>query len=1255
MGDTRTTTQTVDAPEAAKSSHVGSASQRKSRAAHAQEMDELRLFREISANGMASSPQDMSDALRSVPPASRARLLRQFQRHYGNTFVQQMVTQTQPGKKERRRGRENEESIQAQPRIAETPEPTTPTQSAGRTAPAAQKSGQSSEETETLQKESMPEEVSTEEGAAPSESDTEKAPASPEEDPAFQVVVKRAKGVAAEQRAHPPADAEAAAAQAAASGPPNEVTSVAAAGQVQKMDAQEPQPFDRAAFKKALLGKIKVIDPKTLEDADEFKDSGKLDAVKQDMTSKVGESKEQAQGNIAQTVEEKPDTSGINPKPVTPLRPTDAGPAPASINAAQAAPKPKSASETSLQEGSQSLDQQMADAEITEDQLENSNEPSFKSAAESKKTAQTHAQEAPQAYRQQEQDILSGAEGEAQTDAQKGLEAMHGKRGGLLEQVMGAQTDTKGVDEQKRAEVSKHIESIYQRTKEDVEKRLNQLDKEINRAFDEGAAAAQQSFEDYVERRMNAYKKKRYEGLGKLLWLTDKLLGLPSVVNVFYRAGRSLYIRMMDDVLENITTIVETGLNEAKAEITRGKQEIQDYVTSLPADLKKVGKEAAQEIQSKFDELEQSVNDKQSELIDSLARKYHENLQKVDARIEEMKAANTGLVDAAFDAIVGVIKTIIELKNMLLRILSKVASVVVIIITDPIGFLGNLIKGLSQGFQNFASNILTHLQAGFIAWLTGSLGPMGIQIPEDVFSLKGIFSLVMQVLGLTWDYIRKKAVKLLGEPVVKALEKGFEIFQILITKGPAGLWEYVKEQFSDLKEMVIEQIKSLLITQVIMAGVKWLMGLLSPVGAFIKAAIAIYDIVMFFIERARQILELIESVVDAVTAIARGSIGGAAKLVENALAKAIPMVIGLLASLLGVSGLAKKVQNIIKKVRKRIDKAIDKMIMKAKKMAVKLLRKSGAGKDISKVGADEKKAVAEGEYDGQIGKSVTFTAAGESHRLWVVIKGRDATVMMMSSSRKSASRQLGKYEKRAKKLLEGDRLEDVLGFIENARSILNKLNTIADNLAAKLAKDKTKPKDIAKQDNAVEKTEEELAAAMTKVQAELGFVLSPELKKIKDDLKKPKSKTYFNKKVRELGPQAALKLFKTEMARSATTYGPLQSLRDKTSAGPNITASPTVGILKGTIPKLGAVDYEAISGSPKIPSKLRLGAVTPFHAEGKLLAQLANSMENKGALGGRATIYVDKPPCGYCRVVLPSIKKQYEVKYGVISPSKQAT
>ena len=450
---------------------------------------------------------------------------------------------------------------------------------------------------------------------------------------------------------------------------------------------------------------------------------------------------------------------------------------------------------------------------------------------------------------------------------------------------------------------------------------------------------AKRKFESHVKQRMDAYKSRRYSGLiGKGRWVKDKFMGIPDEVNAYFTEGRQKYINQMDVALTAISKHVAQKLNDAKTRISTGKQEVTDYVTALPEALQGIGREAAESIQSRFDELENSVDSKQDELIDSLAQQYTESLQEVDARIEEMKAANRGLVDKALDAVKGVIETIIKIKNTLVNLLASAVSVIQTIVADPIGFLGNLISGISQGFKNFGSNILKHLTAGLVGWLTGALGSMGITIPDDLFSLKGIFSLVMQVLGLTWDYIRKKAVKLLGEPVVKALETGFEIFQIIRKDGIAGLWNYIKEQFNDLKETVIDAIKEMVITQVIQAGIKWVLGLMSPAGAFVKAAMMIIDIVKFFIERGRQIMALVSAFIEGVKAVASGSVSKVAQAIENALAKAIPVIIGFLASLLGISGLASKVQKLIKRIRARIDKAIDKVILKAKKW----FRKTGS-------------------------------------------------------------------------------------------------------------------------------------------------------------------------------------------------------------------------------------------------------------------------------------------------------------------------
>ena len=64
---------------------------------------------------------------------------------------------------------------------------------------------------------------------------------------------------------------------------------------------------------------------------------------------------------------------------------------------------------------------------------------------------------------------------------------------------------------------------------------------------------------------------------------------------------------------------------------------------------------------------------------------------------------------------------------------------------------------------------------------------------------------------------------------------------------------------------------------------------------------------MFFVERAQQIADFVKAVTESIGAIARGSLGGAAQRVEDALARAIPVAIGFLASLLGLDDLSETI------------------------------------------------------------------------------------------------------------------------------------------------------------------------------------------------------------------------------------------------------------------------------------------------------------------------------------------------------------
>jgi hypothetical protein len=137
-----------------------------------------------------------------------------------------------------------------------------------------------------------------------------------------------------------------------------------------------------------------------------------------------------------------------------------------------------------------------------------------------------------------------------------------------------------------------------------------------------------------------------------------------------------------------------------------------------------------------------------------------------------------------------VINTIIAMKNMLLNVLAKAAAAIELIIDDPIGFLGNLVAGVKMGIKNYLSNIVGHVKEALIGWLFGALADAGIEMPKS-FDLKGILSLILQVLGLTYANIRKRAVNIVGEKVVATLEKVAEVFMIIKNEGIGGLWTFI--------------------------------------------------------------------------------------------------------------------------------------------------------------------------------------------------------------------------------------------------------------------------------------------------------------------------------------------------------------------------------------------------------------------------------------------------------------------------------
>lgn len=792
-------------------------------------------------------------------------------------------------------------------------------------------------------------------GACPAPPVAPEAP-SPKTDPKFAAVESKAAGAAKDLKKHPSGKAEAKQAQNAAVPPGDDKASQAKEAQADKMDAAKPKGFDKAAFVAAVKAAVAKAAPQNLDEADKFASSGKADAVKGEVLGKVTEGKQDSAKDVAEKTRQAPDPSVAKDKPVTPLQEQAAKQA-QPVDGGKAMPDKAPAEQTDLRAGSCEINAKMADAQVTEEHLEKSNEPQMQDAAKAKKEADAHAATAPAEVRQKEQQVLKQQTAAAQGSAQAAVTSMAGGQRTATGQVETKKSAAKQKEEKERADVSREINAIYDKTKVEVEGILTGLDGKVNTEFETGERHARQEFTAKHKADMEAYKDRRYGGPGGwALWTADLFMDLPAEADKIFDDAKKLYEQRMEAVVNKVADIIGTELGNAKNKIAEGRQKIKEYVASRPKNLQKFANEAATEMSGKFDQLESDVDAKQESLVEDLAQKYVEARNAVDEEIKAEQEKNKGFVSKAKDAVGESVQAIVKLKDLFMGLLARAASAFNDILKDPLKFVGNFMNAVKQGFLNFANNIVEHLKKGLKGWLFGQLADAGIEIPDKLDAMS-ILKMIASLLGLTWGNIKGKLVAKVPwlakiEQAWDFLESKVEVFKVLATKGVAGLWNWLKEKVGDLKQLVFDQIKSFVIERIVKAGITWVLGMLNPAGALIKIIDAVIKVVQWIMEKGEQLGDLIGSIVDAVKDVATGGGGGVPAKIEGSLSKAVPVVISFLASLLGLGGISAKVKSILQSAQELVGKGIDAVIGAALKVAKPLL--AAAGKLFTKIKAKGK-------------------------------------------------------------------------------------------------------------------------------------------------------------------------------------------------------------------------------------------------------------------------------------------------------------
>ena len=584
--------------------------------------------------------------------------------------------------------------------------------------------------------------------------------------------------------------------------------------------------------------------------------------------------------------------------------------------------------------------------EVSQEQLDMVDKGDLAEANKGRKDLNKEATAQPAAIRQLAVSESKTLNSEMNAEERNSRADMAKKRQTRLGETGAKQDKTKTELEKKREEVAQHINSRYEACQKSITSKLDALEKNSLAQFDAGQEKATREFEDQVNLDINRFKARRYDRIGgSLLWAKDKLFGIddfPEVKQAFDRA-RADFEKKIDTMIATITKTNNEVIAACKKELEDTKAEIAGYVKKLGPQLLDIGRKAQAEVGKKLEALSSDIESRKEKLQQSLADKRKAAMEAIDKKIAAMKEAMSGLISKIGAFLLWAAKKFFKWAleaagispDEVMGIIDKGVKIIKAIVTKPIVFVKNLIKAASTGFQNFGKNFLKHLKDAIFNWLTGAME--GVKLPQ-VWDARGILMLVLDILGLTYQALRKRMVDVLGETVVSTLEKTFTLVKTLVTQGPVAAWEQMKEMAEEMKGTFIDAVKEWVKTTIVYKAIETVISIFIPGAGIIKAIIAIYDTVMFFIQKAKDIARMVGDFLGSIGEIAMGNIGAGAAALEAGLAKALTLVINFLAKFLHLSGITDKIKKVIEKIREKVSAVLDKIVAWIKKMAGKLVQ-----------------------------------------------------------------------------------------------------------------------------------------------------------------------------------------------------------------------------------------------------------------------------------------------------------------------------
>jgi hypothetical protein len=305
-----------------------------------------------------------------------------------------------------------------------------------------------------------------------------------------------------------------------------------------------------------------------------------------------------------------------------------------------------------------------------------------------------------------------------------------------------------------------------------------------------------------------------------------------------------------------------------------------------------------------------------------------------------------GAVRATFHLILRVFNVPVEL---LMTVVQKAAVAWDIVVAAPIKFLKNCVRTVGRGLQLYWEHLKDNLLFGLEGWLFGELAEKGITKPQSWTDPWDIAQFVLSVMGLSINHLFDLMQKRFDKTTVDKLRVWY---------GRLGrVWDWITEirgkKPGEVTAEIIASAKGF--AKSILEGIViWIVEKVSTELATMAAAAAasaglsevldairrVYRAIKTAVRWMRSILEMVNNALESVMNIAAGTIGPAAAVLEGAMKRATPAVIGFLGDQVGLGGIADKIREIIDDLRAKVDEAILAIIDKLKEFFTTIIHGS---------------------------------------------------------------------------------------------------------------------------------------------------------------------------------------------------------------------------------------------------------------------------------------------------------------------------